>query len=231
MALLALVTFVVVMVAVPPIAQDPRYHDFADRRTLVNGIPNTLNVMSSAAFLAVAIAGLIVARQKAAGWAAITFFLGTLATFLGSSWYPLAPSDARLVYDRLGMIVCFAAIVAMLLAERLDVHVLPWLLTIGVASIVWWQLTGDLRPYGFVQFFPMILIVLLLVMSKARFTHTWTIVAMGILYAVAKVLELTDVPIYRALGVSGHTLKHIVAGAGTGMIAWWVWRRTPVTSG
>ena len=150
---------------------------------------------------------------------------------LAASRNALAPSDARLVYDRLGMIVCFAAIVAMLLAERLDVHVLPWLLTIGVASIVWWQLTGDLRPYGFVQFFPMILIVLLLVMSKARFTHTWTIVAMGILYAVAKVLELTDVPIYRALGVSGHTLKHIVAGAGTGMIAWWVWRRTPVTSG
>jgi hypothetical protein len=106
MALLALVTFVIVMVAVPPIAQDPRYHDFADHRMLVRGFPNTLNVVSNAAFLIVAIAGLIAAHRKSAGIAAITFFLGTLATFLGSTWYHLAPSDARLVYDRLGMIVC-----------------------------------------------------------------------------------------------------------------------------
>jgi len=219
------------MVVVPRVKQDRRYHQFADRRTLVPGIPNTLNVVSNAAFLIVGVAGLIVAYRKAAGIAAITFFLGTLSTFLGSTWYHLAPGDARLVYDRLGMVVCFAAVVAMLLAERLDVHVLPSLLAIGVASIVWWQVTGDLRPYGFVQFFPMILIVLLLVMTKPHFTHTWTIAAMGALYAAAKALELADAPIYGTLGVSGHTLKHVVAGAATGMIAWWIWRRSPVTSG
>jgi hypothetical protein len=232
MVLLGIVIFVTVMVAVPRVTQDPRYHQFADQRTLVTGIPNTLNVVSNVAFLAVGIVGLAIVRRRAAGAAAATFFLGTLATFLGSSWYHLTPGDGRLVYDRLGMIICFAAVVAMLLDERLgvDVRILPLLLLAGITSIFWWRLTGDLRPYGFVQFFPMLLIILLLLFTKPRFTHTWTIGALAGLYAVAKALELADAPIYRALGVSGHTLKHLVAGAATGMVAWWVKSRQPSTA-
>jgi hypothetical protein len=231
MVLLAVATLVAVMLFVPRVTQDPRYHQFADQRTLVARIPNTLNVVSNVVFMAVGIIGLMVVRRHAAGAAAATFFLGTLATFLGSSWYHLAPGDGRLVYDRSGMIICFAAIVAMLLDERLGVrHSMRWLLAIGAASIIWWQLTGDLRPYGFVQFFPMLLIILLLLFTKPRYTHTWTIVALAALYAVAKAFELADAPIYRALGVSGHTLKHIVAGAATGMVAWWVAARKPSTA-
>jgi len=39
-----------ILLILPPIQQDPNYHNFADRRTLL-GIPNFWNVASNAAFL------------------------------------------------------------------------------------------------------------------------------------------------------------------------------------
>ncbi len=222
MGLFALVAFVAVMLALRPIPQDQRYHDFAGPRLPV--------VASNAAFLVAAMAGFFsLARVKAArSQAVVTFFLGTLATCFGSTYYHLWPNDARLVYDRLGMIICFAAIVAMLFEERLDLHILPLLLTLGVASIVWWRVANDLRPYGFVQFFPMLVIGMLLVMTKPRFTHSYALILVGVLYALAKAFELLDRPIYDAAGVSGHTLKHVTAGAATAVVAWWVYVRRPL---
>jgi predicted membrane channel-forming protein YqfA (hemolysin III family) len=218
MALFALLTFAIVMLAVPRITQDQRYHDFAG--------PRWPDVASNAAFLAAAVAGFAAMRtRRVRDVATLMFFAGTFATFLGSTYYHLAPDDARLVYDRLGMIICFASIVAMLLEERLDLHILLLLLVLGMASIVWWRVTGDLRPYGFVQFFPMLVIAVLLVTTRPRFTHAWALVLVGALYALAKAFELLDRPIYDAIGVSGHALKHIAAGAATGVVAWWVWRR------
>jgi len=37
-------------------------------------------------------------------------------------------------------------------------------------------------------------------------------------YVIAKILEQLDLPIYDAIGVSGHTLKHLAAGVST----WWL---------
>jgi hypothetical protein len=222
MGLFALATFVVVMLVVPPVAQDQRYHDFAGPRFAV--------VASNVAFLLAAVAGFAVIARVKSSPAVVTFFAGTLATALGSTYYHLAPTDARLVYDRLGMIICFGAIVAMLLEERLDVRILPFLLAAGVASIVWWRLANDLRPYGFVQFFPMLVIVGLLAFTKPRFTHAYALVIVAALYAAAKALELFDRPVYVTLGISGHTLKHIVAGAATGVVAWWIAVRRPIVT-
>ena len=54
--LLLMVAALVAVMALPPIAQDPTYHDFADNRTFF-GIPNFLDVTTNLAFLAVGIAG------------------------------------------------------------------------------------------------------------------------------------------------------------------------------
>jgi predicted membrane channel-forming protein YqfA (hemolysin III family) len=222
MGAFAIATFVIVMLAVPRVTQNEHYHDFAG--------PRAPDVVSNVAFLLAAVAGFMALRHATAGAspAVYTFFIGTFATCLGSTYYHLSPDDARLVYDRLGMIICFAAIVAMLLEERLGVHVLPLLLIVGVASIVWWRVTGDLRPYGFVQFFPMLAIAVLLATTKPRFTHAYLLAVTGVLYVLAKVFELFDRPIYATLGVSGHTLKHVTAGAATGAVAWWVYRRRAI---
>ena len=90
---LASVTFVIVMLAVPRITQDQRYHDFAG--------PRTPDVVSNVAFLLAAIAGFVALRHAAAGAspAVYTFFIGTFATCLGSTYYHLAPTDARLFLE------------------------------------------------------------------------------------------------------------------------------------
>ena len=62
-----------------PIAQDPMYHAFADRRGLL-GISNFLNVVTNLAFLAVGIAGISLCargrRGLGARWAWMACFTG-----------------------------------------------------------------------------------------------------------------------------------------------------------
>ena len=56
------------------------------------------------------------------------------------------------------MTLCFMAILAIAIEERIDARVgalLLWpLLCVGVLSLLLWRWTGDLRLYVWVQFFP-----------------------------------------------------------------------------
>ena len=84
-------------------------------------------------------------------------FLAILMTGFGSAYYHLDPNDQTLFWDRLPMAIAFMAILAMAVGERLDAKtgaILLWpLIAIGVLSILLWRWTGDLRLYGWVQFF------------------------------------------------------------------------------
>jgi hypothetical protein len=219
----------------PPIAQPLAYHDFADQRTLL-GVPNALNVLSNLPFLFVGWAGLAfllrappsaAARHLLSGaerWPWLVFFLGVAATALGSSWYHLAPDNARLVWDRLPMTLGFMSLFAAMIAERIELRVglrlLAPLLLAGLGSVLYWHWTelqgaGDLRPYAAVQFFPLLAIPLLLLMFPARYTGTgglWVALA-G--YGLAKLFEALDRAIWElaAHTVSGHSLKHLAAAA------------------
>ena len=90
---------------VPPIAQDPLYHVFADGRTLHN-VPNFWNVVSNIPFFIVALYGIKALHARRAfiePWERIafcTFLAGTAAVGVGSVYYHLRPDDARLVWDR-----------------------------------------------------------------------------------------------------------------------------------
>jgi len=152
----------------PPIAQNTAYHDFADQRTLL-GVPHFWNVASNAPFLVLGLAGLwyyaLGARSR--GGAAFTYaverlpylllFLGVLLTAFGSAYYHLHPNNEHLVWDRLPMALGFTALCSGLLIERVGLRLgliaFPVLIAAGVGSVLYWQQTGDLRPYYFVQFF------------------------------------------------------------------------------
>ena len=60
--LVALVGLMVASLAIlpllPPVPQDPSYHQFADQRTLLLGIPNFWNVISNLPFVLVGAMGL-----------------------------------------------------------------------------------------------------------------------------------------------------------------------------
>jgi hypothetical protein len=230
--LIAIAAMAAAAVLSPPIPQDPLYHLFADRRTVL-GIPNAWNVLSN---LAIGIASLLGVSALFAGkaalasgprtlrWTYAALFIGTLLTSVGSMYYHLAPDNARLVWDRLPLTIVFMALFIAVFADRVSIRaasmLLVPLLAFGAGSVLYWQATetdgaGDLRWYALVQFGTLPAIVLLLLLYPSRQLGTRHIVTAIVAYSIAKGCELADAPIF-ALGhlVSGHTLKHLVAGLG-----------------
>jgi len=212
----AALAVLVFFVFVPPIAQDETYHSFADSRTIW-GIPNFWNVVSNVPFAVVGILGLWKLRASFDR----VLFAGVLLTFFGSSYYHLAPSDSRLVWDRLPMTLVFMALLACVVSGEKDSRSTRWLLvllvTCGVASVVWWSFTNDLRLYALVQFVPfLILVPALWFVRDARYLS-----AVFGFYALAKAAEFWDRAIFSGLPVSGHSVKHVLAAIATYFVLRW----------
>jgi hypothetical protein len=154
-------------------------------------------------------------------------------TGLGSSYYHWAPSDGTLFWDRLPMALCFMAIFAAAIEERLDARagaVMLWpLLALGVVSLLIWRWTDDLRLYAWVQFFPCLVLPVLFWRCPPKYTGTsYWIIAAGF-YLLAKVLEYTDRAIYSVGNLlSGHTLKHLAAAAACFAILRYFQTRRPI---
>ncbi len=201
---------------VPPIAQDETYHSFADSR-IIWGVPNFWNVVSNLPFAIVGILGLWKLRASFDR----VLFAGVLLTFFGSSYYHLAPSDSRLVWDRLPMTLVFMALLACVVSGEKDTRSTRWrlalLVTCGVVSVLVWRITNDLRFYALVQFVPfLILVAALWFVRDARY-----LAAVFGFYALAKLAEFWDRPIFSGLPVSGHSIKHMLAGIATYFILRW----------
>jgi len=152
-------------------------------------------------------------------------FLALIFVSFGSAWYHLAPDNRRLTWDRLPMTLAFMAFLAIVIGERIDPHLgrrcLPFLLLTGAASVIYWHFSelrgrGDLRPYLLVQFLPLVLIPLIMLLFSPPLSKGYGIWGMFAAYVAAKILELFDERIFRLHGViSGHTLKHLAAAVGT----------------
>ncbi|MCP5144733.1 MAG: ceramidase domain-containing protein [Gammaproteobacteria bacterium] len=225
----------VIVFALPFIGQDQHYHQFADART-VWGIPNGLDVISNLPFLLAGGFGLMGCyrqhRMPARSLWLVTF-TGISLVALGSAWYHLAPSDATLVWDRLPMTIGFMALLCAIVAEYVSISLghgaLIPALVIGIVSIVYWRVTGDLRLYVWVQFAPLLLAGAALAGFRSRFTHQHLLLLALVFYVVAKLLEACDAAVYVASEqtVSGHTLKHLSAAAACCCLAWMIRRRKP----
>ena len=205
-----------------PIRQDQDYHRFADGRGML-GLPNFWNVISNLAFLLFGAWGLAALYRNRSRWlpmraAYVVFFIGSACVALGSAYYHMDPSDHTLVWDRLPMTVAFMAFFAALVGRYVHpthgVRALVPLLALGLLSVLWWRIVGDLRPYLMVQFLPILLIPAILLLYPVGAPGTRYIWAVLGVYVLAKVLEIYDAQIYGALGMSGHSLKHVAAAIG-----------------
>lgn len=240
LALLALLVIGLLGVnALDPIAQNPNYHQFADQRNWL-GIPNANDVVSNSAFAVVGILGLVlilgnrryeIFSQPTDTRPYLAFFLAVTLISVGSAYYHWAPSNERLFWDRLPMSVAFMAFCAAIIADRISAGFgnssgLVLLMTCGASSVVYWHWTetmgrGDLRFYIFVQFYPIILLPLILWLFPAyRYTAGRYLFGVVAIYAASKVLEHFDHQVFELLlgTVSGHTLKHLTAAAATGVV-------------
>jgi hypothetical protein len=216
------------LLLLPPILQDQSYHRFADERTLF-GIPNFWNVVSNLPFIAVGAVGL---RQFYRDPATLALFLGIFLTGFGSSYYHWNPNNDTLFWDRLPMTLCFMAILAIIVGERVNARfgtALLWpLLATGIFSLLLWRWTGDLRLYGWVQFFPVVALPLLLLLFPPRYTGTFYWIIAALLYAVAKLFELADHVVHSNFILSGHTLKHLLVAFACFAVLRYFQKRQPV---
>jgi hypothetical protein len=130
----------------------------------------------------------------------------------------------------MGFMAFFAAMVAERISVKTGLRLLLPLTAAGVTSIAYWYWSelrgaGDLRPYIFFQFYPLISVLLLTSLFPSGYTGTSILFGAIGFYALAKLLESFDTEIFDwTRVVSGHTLKHLAAG----MAPYWILRMVRV---
>ena len=236
----------IIAVLLPRIPQPVTYHNFADHRPWL-GIPNFGDVVSNLPFALVGIWGAVAlfapgkikfldCRER---WPYLVMFASLILTAFGSGYYHLAPDNARLVWDRLPIMMVFMALLAAVIIERVTVRaglrLFPVLEMIGIASVLYWrsgelQANGDLRFYAAVQVYAIVVLLLALLLPPRYSRGSDFAVVVG-LYALAKVFEEADPQIFAlGHGVSGHTLKHLAAAAAGFWILRMLEKREPIHS-
>lgn len=234
----------------PRIPQPLSYHIFADERTFL-AIPNFGDVISNVPFGVIGIWGLLFllgsspselrkhfldSRER---WPYVFVFIGVFLTAFGSSYYHLSPNNTRLVWDRLPMTIAFMAMVAAIIAERINLRaglwLLPILLLVGMGSVLQWYASeikgaGDLRFYAAVQTYSALVLLLALVFPRP-YTRTLDLAIVLGFYTLAKAFETFDKPVFAVRHiVSGHTLKHLAAATAGYWILRMLQKRQPVLS-
>lgn len=224
-----------------PITQWAGYHQFADARPW-GLLPHAANVLSNLPFAVVGVWALWRLANQPGMLAWRLFAAAITLTAIGSSVYHWQPDNVGLVIDRLPIAWACATLLCAFLSERVDTRwasarALVLAMLVSSLAVAWWAVgeangQGDLRPYVFVQFLPMLLIPAALVMNmpavspRALPTSAWW--AALALYGLAKALEAADHTVLEALGfISGHSLKHLLA-AGT---AGWLLRAAVLSCG
>ena len=209
-----------------PIKQDLAYHHFIDTRNLF-GIPNFYNVISNLPFLLTEIAGVLFCTRQASvdvrpEW--LCFFVGITLVSIGSAYYHLNPDNQSLVWDRLPMTMAFMGLFAALLGAFVDIRLakyglLPMIL-LGLSSVFVWHWLDDLRFYVWVPFVPLLLIPVIMLLYRSRYTHSYLLIPVLILYGLAKMLEAFDAQLFSIFHneLSGHAIKHVFAGLSSGII-------------
>jgi hypothetical protein len=211
---------------------------FADDRAW-HGLPNAMDVLSNMPFVVIGFLGLYrlnrIDRSHQEALAefplappasdppdntldcAWLFFAGLIATAAGSAFYHLMPDAPRLAADRAGMAVAFAGLIGIAVCERVSQRAgwpVAWfVLTAGLLAAEVCQETGNVMPWALVQFGGMALVLTLALATPMRGAVGLKLGWVILFYALAKVFELADQPIYEATRhmVSGHTLKHLAA--------------------
>ena len=210
----------------PAVAQHDHYHAFADQRTWL-GVPCAMDVLSNLPFAIAALWGLLalyrspsvsesLSAQAQRALAAL-FFAGLLITAVCSGYYHLLPDNPSLVIDRLGMVIAFAGLLGVAVADRVSSHAgiatAAFVLAAGPLTVGIWADSGNLLPWVLLQGGGMLLIAVLAVGQPLKGVWGLQLLPVVIFYTLAKLFELGDHQVFEWTDgmISGHSLKHIVA--------------------
>lgn len=212
---------IIAMFFIDPITQNQDYHHFADDNCLLN-VNNFWNIFSNLPFVIIGIYGLFLVNKSIKNEVLIynyyCFFIGIILTGFGSAYYHYNPNDTSLVWDRLPMTISFMSFFTIIIGTFIDENFakksLFSFLSIGFISILYWVIFSDLRMYLLVQFLPIGLLFIILLLSNKNKESKKYFLIMVSFYIFAKILENNDLYIYNLTNkiISGHSLKHFSAG-------------------
>ncbi len=222
--------------AMGPVHQTSAYHQFVDVRIRC-GVPRVGDVVSNAVILCSGFfAATLLARARygagarsgATDWIFFVFMIGVIGTAAGSAFYHWAPSDTRLVWDRLPMTIVLQASLALVIANRFGMALgekfLRVLLPLGVLSVIWWVARGDLLPYLVIRIGAGLCVMVVLLFGFSWRADRWFVLALA-LDPVLTWFEHHDSDMFwwTLQLVSGHTVKHVLAGVALACVCLW-WR-------
>ena len=172
-----------------PLPQE--YHNFADKRIFL-GIPNTMDVISNIAILIPALY-LLTFKKRTIKSNLLIIHLILLA--LASSYYHINPSNQTLFWDILMIATTYIIVLIMF------------------SNTNYWKYSDDLRLYLIILIGVLLYLILKYYKNKNLRNYLYIIVIMNILF---RFTEHNDHEIYEFTNdqISGHTLKHIIAGIG-----------------
>jgi len=227
---LAAAAAVIAVALAPAVRRGPSFHDYADERPWL-GLPNAADVLSNLPFVAVGLAGLIlvprIATHLRAGAARV--FAALIAVGLGSAAYHVEPTDLTLVLDWLPIVLVLAWLVALVLTDRVGARagrIAAWSLPAAAvaAVMVWWlgggTRGGDMRWYVGLQVSLVVAVPAIALVFSPRpprpFRPVGGLATRELLIAVAcfvaaRAATAGDRALLDRVGVSGHTLKHLIA--------------------
>lgn len=216
-----LVVAAVVAILAPPITRGTSFHVYADQRTWL-GIPQAGDVLSNLPFVVAGGWGLLRTRHP--------FFLTLVAVGVGSGAYHVAPGDGALVFDWAPIVLTLGFLAALVVADRIApvagrLAALTFPLVALAAVVVWYlgggtgsttAAGGDMRWYVLTQA-TFVLVVAATSLAPAvdgapaRLDRRWILLGVAG-FVAARALAAADRAMYEAVGVSGHSAKHVLLG-------------------
>jgi hypothetical protein len=225
-AVTAAVAGVVVAIVAGPIVRGGEFHRYADDRGWL-GIPNAGDVLSNLAFVVVAAWSALQLRLRGAriaprlAWAACA---GVAAIGVGSAVYHAAPGDATLVFDWGPIVVTLALITSAVIVDRIGARAGAFAAVVAplaaAGAVAWWWASGgtaggDMAPYVAIQAVGIALPPILAIATPGAIELRDLLCAVAG-FALARLLASYDADALDAIGISGHSLKHVAAAIAAG---------------
>ncbi len=231
----------IVAVMAPAVERGAGFHAYADRRSWF-GIPHAGDVLSNLPFVVVGVVGLrrAFAAQPLPRSLVALVFAAIAGVGFGSGAYHADPSDATLALDWAPIVLALGWLAALVVADRVDrragVAAALGLPALALSSVAVWSAGGgtaggDMRWYVAVQATLVVVVALGAMVPAAAGTTAalgrgWVLAGVAA-FVAARGLASRDDALLEAIGLSGHSLKHLALG----VASWCLIRALPPAGG
>ena len=119
-----------------------------------------------------------------------------------------------------GFIGLFIALLSEYVNPKIEKYFLFLAIVSGFSSVIYWHYVDDLRFYYWIQLISLITIPVVLILFKAKYTHSLYLIFALFFYLMAKITEHLDKEIFSFSGElwSGHSLKQLLASFGPHLV-------------